>query len=94
MSYVYMFAACNCNGRSNRCYYDDDLYRRTGHGGHCIQCRDNTAGPNCERCKDNHFRRRPDDVCQPCNCDPTGAHASERHMTSGRVMFNIAAVQS
>ncbi|XP_033642862.1 laminin subunit gamma-1-like [Asterias rubens] len=65
--------ACNCNGRSNRCTFDQDLYDRTGHGGNCLDCEGNTAGHSCERCKDNYYQRSVDDVCQPCNCDPVGS---------------------
>ncbi|XP_013774278.1 laminin subunit gamma-1-like [Limulus polyphemus] len=63
---------CNCNGRSEKCYFDRQLYERTGHGGHCTECRDHTAGPHCERCKEN-FYEREDGRCVPCNCDPTGS---------------------
>lgn len=70
---VYECQACNCNGLSNRCFFDEDMYRRTGHGGHCLDCRENTAGVNCERCKDNFYRQGEGDRCQACNCDPTGS---------------------
>ena len=38
--------ACDCNGRSQECYFDPELYRSTGHGGHCTSCQDNTDGPH------------------------------------------------
>lgn len=64
--------ACNCNGRSQECYFDAELYRSTGHGGHCIGCLDNTDGPNCERCRENFYRLGSEEGCLPCNCNPVG----------------------
>ncbi|KAK1155914.1 laminin subunit gamma-3-like [Acipenser oxyrinchus oxyrinchus] len=64
---------CNCSSRSEDCHFDAELYRSTGHGGHCVNCRDGTAGPNCERCKENFHRSSPKDVCLPCNCSVVGS---------------------
>ncbi|XP_064379837.1 laminin subunit gamma-3 [Dromaius novaehollandiae] len=64
---------CNCSGRADECFYDWELYRSTGHGGHCLRCRDNTAGPRCERCRPNHYRRDERDACQPCRCNAAGS---------------------
>ncbi|XP_054853247.1 laminin subunit gamma-3 [Eublepharis macularius] len=64
---------CNCSGRSSECFYDWELYRRTGHGGHCQNCQDNTDGPHCERCRQNFYRWDARMACQPCNCNPTGS---------------------
>lgn len=74
---------CNCNGLSNRCYFDEDMWRRTGDGGHCIECRDFTSGAHCERCQDYYFRRSENERCQPCNCNPTGSETEQCDM-SGR----------
>ncbi|XP_069729416.1 LOW QUALITY PROTEIN: laminin subunit gamma-3 [Phaenicophaeus curvirostris] len=65
--------ACNCSGRSEECFYDRELFRRSGHGGHCLNCRDNTDGPHCERCRQNHYRWEPQAACQPCHCHPAGS---------------------
>ncbi|XP_068771115.1 laminin subunit gamma-3 [Struthio camelus] len=64
---------CNCSGRSDECFFDGELYRSTGHGGHCLRCRDNTAGPRCERCRPNHYRRDGHAACQPCRCSAAGS---------------------
>uniref|UniRef100_A0A8B9RND4 Laminin, gamma 1 n=1 Tax=Astyanax mexicanus TaxID=7994 RepID=A0A8B9RND4_ASTMX len=65
---------CNCNGKSGECYFDSELYRATGHGGHCRNCADNTDGPNCERCLDNYYRDGSGQRCLPCSCNPVDAH--------------------
>ncbi|KAG9354246.1 hypothetical protein JZ751_012370, partial [Albula glossodonta] len=64
---------CNCNGRSDECVFDAELYRSTGSGGRCVNCRDNTDGPHCERCRDEFYRSSPLDVCLPCNCSILGS---------------------
>lgn len=50
------------------------MYRRTGHGGHCLDCTSNRDGPNCERCRENYYQRE-DNVCVACNCDPIGSRS-------------------
>ncbi|XP_057674386.1 laminin subunit gamma-3 [Corythoichthys intestinalis] len=64
---------CNCSGRSDRCEFDVEQYRSTGSGGRCLDCRDNTDGAHCERCRANHYRGSPDLPCLPCNCNPNGS---------------------
>uniref|UniRef100_A0A8C0AD84 Laminin subunit alpha-2 n=1 Tax=Bos mutus grunniens TaxID=30521 RepID=A0A8C0AD84_BOSMU len=79
--------ACNCHGKAEECYYDENVARRNRSlnihgkyigGGVCINCTRNTAGINCETCVDGFFR--PKGVspnyprpCQPCHCDPVGS---------------------
>uniref|UniRef100_A0A7M4FT88 Laminin subunit gamma 3 n=1 Tax=Crocodylus porosus TaxID=8502 RepID=A0A7M4FT88_CROPO len=64
---------CNCSGHSDECFYDRELYRSTGHGGHCRHCRDNTDGPRCERCRPNFYRWDGWAACQPCSCNVAGS---------------------
>ncbi|GAB1600789.1 laminin subunit gamma-1-like [Argonauta hians] len=64
---------CNCNGKSRECIFNQTLFDLTGHGGYCINCRDNTDGPACDQCKVNHFLKQPQHMCMPCNCNPTGS---------------------
>ncbi|KAM4847896.1 laminin subunit gamma-3 isoform 1-T1 [Urocitellus parryii] len=64
---------CNCSGRSEECTFDQELFRSTGHGGHCHHCRDHTAGPHCERCEENFYHWDQRKPCQPCDCHPAGS---------------------
>lgn len=64
---------CNCSGRSDSCFFDVEQYRSTGSGGHCVNCRDNTDGPHCERCRADHYRRSAEENCLPCNCNVNGS---------------------
>uniref|UniRef100_A0A8C2D474 Laminin, gamma 3 n=1 Tax=Cyprinus carpio TaxID=7962 RepID=A0A8C2D474_CYPCA len=64
---------CNCNGLADECVFNAEQYRSTGSGGRCVGCRENTAGPHCERCKENFFRSLPQQTCQNCNCNAVGS---------------------
>ncbi|NWJ04763.1 LAMA2 protein, partial [Crypturellus undulatus] len=78
---------CNCHGKTEECYYDQDIADRNQSlnihgeyigGGVCVNCTDHTDGINCETCVDGYFRPKgvlPDspDPCQPCSCDPNGS---------------------
>nr|XP_034978544.1 laminin subunit beta-3 isoform X1 [Zootoca vivipara]XP_034978545.1 laminin subunit beta-3 isoform X1 [Zootoca vivipara]XP_034978546.1 laminin subunit beta-3 isoform X1 [Zootoca vivipara] len=70
---------CNCNGHSNKCYFDPAVYQASGgvSGGVCEDCQHNTAGRNCEHCKTMFFRNKRfeldhPEACLPCECDPDG----------------------
>ncbi|KAM6433798.1 laminin subunit alpha-2 [Rhynochetos jubatus] len=78
---------CNCHGKTEECYYDQDVADRNQSlnihgeyigGGVCVNCTSHTSGVNCETCVDGYFRPKgvlPDspDPCQPCSCDPNGS---------------------
>ncbi|XP_074675247.1 laminin subunit alpha-2 isoform X2 [Strix aluco] len=78
---------CNCHGKTENCYYDQDVADRNQSlnvhgeyigGGVCVNCTSHTGGINCETCVDGYFRPKgvlPDspDPCQPCSCDPNGS---------------------
>ena len=73
INFFIFISACDCNGMSNECYFDEELYRKTGHGGHCINCLDNRGGIHCEQCLPNHYINKRTNRCTPCNCDETGS---------------------
>jgi hypothetical protein len=59
------FSACNCFGHTEECTYNPEVDREHrsldihGHyegGGVCQNCRDNTEGINCDRCKPGYYR--------------------------------------
>ncbi|KAK6055016.1 laminin EGF-like protein [Cooperia oncophora] len=46
--------------------------------GRCVDCKHNTEGFNCERCKDGYYRpsglsHYREDACRTCDCDLTGS---------------------
>lgn len=60
---------CKCNGHASRCIHDSE-------GQLTCDCKHNTAGRDCEKCKPFHFdqpwarataQEAPE--CQPCNCN-------------------------
>lgn len=78
---------CNCNDKSDKCVYDAELYRTTGHGGRCQECRDNTDGPHCEKCKQGYYFDTATKQCQLCGCDAIGTETS----SSGFSLFSFGA---
>ncbi|XP_075059154.1 laminin subunit alpha-2 isoform X2 [Mixophyes fleayi] len=78
---------CNCNGKTRECRYDQEVADKNlslnihGEyigGGVCIDCTENTAGVNCETCRNRFYRPQwlspaHSKPCRPCDCDPVGS---------------------
>ncbi|XP_048508975.1 laminin subunit alpha-1 [Athalia rosae] len=64
---------CSCNGGS--CDQES---------GRCLECRGNTEGWKCDRCKEFHFGNPLELDCTPCDCDPIGSSSSLCDSESGQ----------
>ena len=81
---------CNCFGHADSCIFNQTVADSRASlnsrleligGGVCMDCKHNTAGVNCERCKHGYFRpngvdRSSVDACVPCDCNYIGATGS------------------
>ncbi|RNA00650.1 Laminin subunit gamma-1, partial [Brachionus plicatilis] len=65
--------ACDCNGLSDKCVFNNTLFDLTGHGGQCYDCKQNTDGAHCEYCKFGFYRSQQDNECIDCQCHPEGS---------------------
>ncbi|CAJ0584396.1 unnamed protein product, partial [Mesorhabditis spiculigera] len=66
---------CNCFGRSEDCIYDEeldknkqslDIHGNYEGGGKCLNCRDNTEGINCNKCKFGFYKPEGGEDCDRC----------------------------
>uniref|UniRef100_A0A3Q1IEZ3 Laminin subunit alpha-1 n=1 Tax=Anabas testudineus TaxID=64144 RepID=A0A3Q1IEZ3_ANATE len=81
---------CNCHNKAIDCFYNQTVAELSlslnTHGVHhgggvCIDCQQNTAGINCETCRDGYYRPAEvspyaDSPCVECNCDTRGSQSS------------------
>ncbi|XP_067323546.1 laminin subunit alpha-3 [Anolis sagrei] len=58
---------CNCNGNSDRCLDGSGI---------CLNCQHNTAGENCEYCREGYFGDASQGNCRACRCPYTNSFAS------------------
>ncbi|KAK1136595.1 hypothetical protein K0M31_001141 [Melipona bicolor] len=52
--------------------------------GRCLECRGNTEGWKCDKCKPAHYGNPLEQNCLPCNCDPLGSSSAECDEKSGQ----------
>ncbi|XP_064422277.1 netrin-4-like [Latimeria chalumnae] len=71
---------CQCHDHASRCHFDVSVWLAAGRrtGGVCDDCKHNTEGRRCHRCKAGFYRDRSKplsatDVCKPCSCHPVGS---------------------
>ncbi|KAJ8361099.1 hypothetical protein SKAU_G00176240 [Synaphobranchus kaupii] len=71
---------CECHSHADTCHFSPRAWQSSGgsSGGICDNCRHNTEGRRCQRCRPG-YRRHPakplnsPHACTRCPCDPVGA---------------------
>lgn len=86
---------CECNNHAERCYFDPELFERTGRrsGGVCEQCMHHTTGVHCEHCANNYYRNprssiQHADACLRCLCDSAGSEGCDEVTGACRCKIN------
>ncbi|KAJ8395761.1 hypothetical protein AAFF_G00029980 [Aldrovandia affinis] len=71
---------CECHGHADTCYFSMRVWHSSGgtSGGTCNNCRHNTEGRRCQRCRPGYHRRPPTPqnspyACTRCWCDRVGS---------------------
>ncbi|XP_015680452.1 netrin-4-like [Protobothrops mucrosquamatus] len=71
---------CRCHHRADSCHFDQKVWLASGKksGGICDNCKHNTEGFRCQRCKPGFYRDRAKpitspDICKACSCHPLGS---------------------
>ncbi|XP_028398055.1 laminin subunit beta-1-like [Dendronephthya gigantea] len=71
---------CECHGHADKCTFNPAVFEASGgvSGGVCTDCKHNTIGVKCEKCKPLHYKDpnlpiSDPNICKPCDCDPVGA---------------------
>uniref|UniRef100_A0A8C0IMU9 Netrin-1 n=1 Tax=Chelonoidis abingdonii TaxID=106734 RepID=A0A8C0IMU9_CHEAB len=71
---------CRCHNHADSCHFNLSVWLASGKhsGGVCDNCKHNTEGHRCQRCKPGFYRDRgkpvsSPDVCKPCSCQPMGS---------------------
>lgn len=64
---------CKCNGHSKRCENTETLI-----GVLCVDCMHNTAGKQCDKCKNEYYKNKDKniwdaDACKECKCATYGS---------------------
>ena len=81
--YMLYIEACQCYGHTDECEYNEavasnmssvDIHGEMSGGGVCINCRHNTAGINCELCRDGYYRLFSVPLDSPRVCQRTCSH--------------------
>uniref|UniRef100_A0A452J6Y8 Netrin-1 n=1 Tax=Gopherus agassizii TaxID=38772 RepID=A0A452J6Y8_9SAUR len=71
---------CRCHNHADSCHFNLSVWLASGKhsGGICDNCKHNTEGHRCQRCKPGFYRDRgkpmsSPEVCKPCSCQPMGS---------------------
>ncbi|XP_053145707.1 netrin-4-like isoform X2 [Hemicordylus capensis] len=71
---------CRCHNHADSCHFDLSTWLASGKksGGICDNCKHNTEGSRCQRCRPGFYKDRgkpmsSPEICKPCACQPVGS---------------------